>query len=158
MLLLQEGDAVTEGPIRVLVVDDSAFARKVIREVHSNGDDIEVVGTARDGLDALEKIAELTPDVVTLDLVMPNLDGLGVLRALGATKSPPAVIVVSMNNEDSELGVTALELGATDIVTKPTALATDRLYELGDELRAKVLAVARRRGRPERPILWPLRR
>ena len=68
--------------IRVLVVDDSAFARKVLREVLTGTPDIEVVGIARDGLEALEKIAELKPDVVTLDLVMPNLDGIGVLRAL----------------------------------------------------------------------------
>jgi two-component system chemotaxis response regulator CheB len=130
--------------IRVLVVDDSAFARKVVREVLAGEPTIDVVGTARDGLDALEKIVELAPDVVTLDLVMPNLDGLGFLKALAATKDPPAVIVVSMTDEDSELGVAALELGAVDIVTKPTALATDRLYELGSELRAKVMALGRR--------------
>jgi two-component system chemotaxis response regulator CheB len=144
VLLLHEGAVVTEAPVRVLVVDDSAFARKVLREVLAGDDRVEVVGTARDGLDALEKIAELAPDVVTLDLVMPNLDGVGVLKALRVAPAPPAVIVVSMNNEESELGITALELGAADIVAKPTALATDRLYDLGGELRAKVLAIARR--------------
>lgn len=131
-------------PIRVLVVDDSAFARKVIREVLAGQDGIEVVGTARDGLDALEKIAELAPDVVTLDLVMPNLDGVGVLRALEGSRVRPAIVIVSMANEESELGVTALQLGAFDVVTKPTALATDRLYDLGHELRAKVVAAAQR--------------
>jgi two-component system, chemotaxis family, protein-glutamate methylesterase/glutaminase len=133
----------TPPPIRVLVVDDSAFARKVVREVLANQDGIEVVGTARDGLDALEKIAELAPDVVTLDLVMPNLDGVGVLRALEGAHPRPAIVIVSMADEESELGVVALQLGAFDIVTKPTALATDRLYELGHELRAKVVAAAR---------------
>ncbi|MEO8875292.1 MAG: response regulator, partial [Polyangiaceae bacterium] len=65
--------------LRVLVVDDSAFARKVVSEVVNGSEHLEVVGIARDGLDALEKIAELKPDVITLDLVMPNLDGVGVL-------------------------------------------------------------------------------
>jgi two-component system chemotaxis response regulator CheB len=134
----------TSPPIRVLVVDDSAFARKVIREVLADQNGIEVVGTARDGLDALEKIAELAPDVVTLDLVMPNLDGVGVLRALEGKQTPPAIVIVSMASGESELGVAALQLGAFDVVTKPTALATDGLYELGHELRAKVVAAARR--------------
>jgi two-component system chemotaxis response regulator CheB len=135
-----------ERSIRVLVVDDSAFARKVLRESLSLSPDIEVVGTARDGLEALEKIAELRPDVVTLDLVMPNLDGLGVLRALALThqeKEGPRVIVVSISDSESALGVEALQTGAIDLVHKPTALATDRLYELAAELGAKVRAAAR---------------
>ena len=129
-------------PIRVLVVDDSAFARKVLREVLASHHDIEVVGFARDGLEGLEKIAELAPDVITLDLVMPNLDGIGLLRALPKQGGPRAVIV-SISDSESELAVTALQLGAIDLVSKPTALATDRLYELGDELVQKVRAAAR---------------
>ena len=127
--------------IRILVVDDSAFARKVMREVLAAEPDFEVVGIARDGLEALEKIAELHPDVVTMDLVMPNLDGLGVLRALTAG-APPRVVVVSVSDSDSELGLAALDAGAVDLVHKPTAMATDRLYQLGDELRLKVRAAA----------------
>jgi two-component system chemotaxis response regulator CheB len=142
--LLQEDAVVTARPVRVLVVDDSAFARKIVREVLSSQEGLEVVGIARDGLDALERIAELAPDVVTLDLVMPNLDGVGVLRALQGQAKPPAVVIVSMADEESELGVAALELGAFDVVRKPTALATDQLYELGDELRAKVLLASGR--------------
>jgi two-component system chemotaxis response regulator CheB len=125
--------------LRVLVVDDSAFARKVLREVLATSSRIDVVGVARDGLEALEQIAALAPDVVTLDLVMPNLDGLGVLRELPARR-PPRVVVVSVSDEESELVVEALALGAFDFVHKPTSLATDRLYELGGELVGKVLA------------------
>lgn len=128
--------------VRVLVVDDSAFARKTLRSVLSGHPAIEVVGIARDGLEALEKIVELTPDVVTLDLVMPNLDGLGVLRAL-PTENAPRVVIVSITDANSELAVTALQLGAVDLVQKPTALATERLYELNDELIRKVLGAAR---------------
>ena len=133
--------------IRVLVVDDSAFARKVLREALSRSDRIEVVGTARDGLEALEKIAELSPEVVTLDLVMPNLDGLELLRALPSAGSS-RVVVVSVSDADSERGVEALQAGAVQIVHKPTALATDRLYELSDELVEAVVAAAQARPTP----------
>jgi len=129
-------------PFRVLVADDSAFARKVLREVLSGDPRLEVVGIARDGLDALEKIEALAPDVVTLDLVMPNLDGIGVLDALRTRPAAPRVVVVTMTDVDSAMGVAALAGGAFDVVHKPTALATDRLYELGAELVAKVVAAA----------------
>lgn len=126
-------------PIRVLVVDDSAFARKVLRDVIGRHPHLELVGTARDGLEALEKIAELLPDVVTLDLMMPNLDGLGVLDAL-APAERRRVLIVSTAGGESELVVAALAAGAFDLVSKPTALATDRLYELGGELIHKIEA------------------
>lgn len=139
--------------IRVLVVDDSAFARKVIRQVLAQSPHIEVVGTAYDGLDAIDRIAELTPDVVTLDLVMPNLDGVGLLQAI--QKLPegrrPRVVVVSMSGGDSDLAIAALHEGAVDIVQKPTALADERLYELSDELTRKVEAAATARVRPSTP-------
>lgn len=131
--------------IRVLVVDDSAFARKVMRDVLQAAPGIEVVGTARDGLDALAKIQELDPDVMTLDLVMPHLDGLDTLRALSG-HDRPRVVVVCMAEADSDLALSALEAGALDIVHKPTALATERLYELSKELVFKVQAAAAARS------------
>jgi two-component system, chemotaxis family, protein-glutamate methylesterase/glutaminase len=128
---------------RVLVVDDSAFARKVLREVLGAHPGIEVVGVARDGLEALELVAALEPDVITLDLVMPNLDGIGVLRELASLRTRSRVVVVSISGEDSELVVEALQLGAVGLVRKPSALATDRLYELsGDLIRAVLHAAA----------------
>ncbi len=128
-------------PIRVLVVDDSAFARKVLREILSATPGIEVVGAARDGLEALEKIIELRPDVITLDLMMPNLDGLGVLRSL-PSEGAPRVIVVSISDGETELGAEALQAGAVDIVRKPTSLATQQLYELREELARKIIIAA----------------
>ena len=125
--------------LRVLVVDDSAFARKVLRKVLSDAEGLEVVGTARDGLDALERMEEFKPDVITLDLVMPGLDGLGLLRVLAGMPDAPRVVVVSSSDMESELVMDALQAGAVDMVQKPTALATERLYELGAELVAKVL-------------------
>lgn len=128
-------------PIRVLVVDDSAFVRKVLRTLLGASPRIVVVDIARDGLEALEKIADLKPDVVTLDLVMPHLDGIGVLQALPRTGAP-RVVVVSTSDAESELAMRALELGAVDIVHKPTALATDQLYAISDELVRKVEGAA----------------
>ena len=133
-------------PVRVLVVDDSAFARKVLRESLSRVPGIEVVGIARDGLEALERISELSPDVVTLDLVMPNLDGVGVLRALDGAERPK-VVVVSTSDSESELGIEALQNGAVDVVHKPTATANDRLYELSGDLAKAVLLAAQARPR-----------
>jgi len=136
----------TTAPVRVLVVDDSAFARKVLRESLSRVPGIEVVGIARDGLEALERIAELSPDVITLDLVMPNLDGVGVLRALDGAERPK-VVVVSTSDAESELGIEALQAGAVEVVHKPTATANDRLYELSGELADAVLLAAQARPR-----------
>ncbi len=148
-------------PVRVLVVDDSAFARKVLREVLGRNPLLEIVGIARDGLDALEKIAELKPDVITLDLMMPGLDGLGVPRA--PPPPGPRVVVVSTTAKDSDLAVAALQAGAFDVVHKPTALATEQLYELADELQRTVLAAGRARSplilaEPEEPASPPKRR
>jgi len=139
------------GPIRVLVVDDSAFARKVVRECLESEPAIVVVGIARDGLDALEKIAVLSPDVVTLDLMMPNLDGLGVLEALRATAGAPRVVVCSTAEADSAMMVEALSLGAVAAVVKPSPLATERVYEVRGALVAAVKVAATARL----PVLGP---
>ena len=140
--------------IRVLVVDDSAFARKVIRESLQTSASIEVVGTARDGIDALEKIATLNPDVVTLDLVMPNLDGLGVLAAL-TREQRARVVVVSMADGESDIGVAALSFGVFDLVHKPTALAVASLHEIAEELVTKVQLAATQPRRRELERLKP---
>ena len=131
----------TERRPRVLVVDDSAFARTVIARLLRASGAIDVVATARDGVDALERIGTLDPDIVTLDLTMPNVDGIGVLRALQGRRRP-RVIVVSISTIDTEIGAEALTLGAIDLIAKPTALANDRLNEIGRELIAKVLAAS----------------
>ncbi len=139
--------------IRVLVVDDSAFARKVVRESLSTSPTIEVIGTARDGIDALEKIAALDPDVITLDLVMPNLDGLGVLAVL-TPEQRARVIVVSMADGESDIGIRALSCGVFDLVHKPTALAIAALKDIAEELVAKVhlAAVQPRTRAPAVPV------
>ncbi len=128
-------------PIKVLVVDDSAYIRKVVTEMLSAEPRIQVVGTARNGRDALEKVTELKPDVVTLDLIMPELDGVGFLREQMQRRRLP-VIVVSIASENGALVVSALEAGALDFVQKPTALASERVYEIQRDLIEKVLTAA----------------
>ena len=127
--------------IRVLVVDDSAFVRKVVTQMLSRSPSIEVVGAARDGEDALDLAERLRPDVITLDLVMPRMNGGEFLRAQGKRR-PVAVVVCSIAHESGEMAMEAFEAGAVDFVQKPTALATDRVYEIADELIAKVEAAA----------------
>lgn len=144
---------------RVLVVDDSAFARKVVRESLLTSPQIEVVGIARDGIDALEKIAALKPDVITLDLVMPNLDGLGVLAAL-SPEQRARVVVVSMAEGESDVGVAALGYGVFDLVHKPTSLAVASLHDIAEDLVTKVLLAS---AQPRRliarlePAILPVR-
>jgi two-component system chemotaxis response regulator CheB len=139
------------------VIDDSAFARKVMREILAAESDIEVVGFAHDGLEALEQMQLLRPDVVTLDLLMPGLDGVGVLHAMAEWPERPQAVVVSTLDLAHELGASALTAGAFDIIHKPTAVATDRLYELRPELvRAIRAASAAPRGgrrRVEAPVV-----
>lgn len=127
--------------IRVLVVDDSAFVRKVLTRMLARSPFIEVVGGARDGLEALEMVERLKPDVVTLDLVMPVVDGLEFLRRQMAIRPIP-VVVCSISHESGAAALEALELGAVEFVQKPTALATDRVFEIADEIVAKVKAAA----------------
>ena len=127
--------------VRVLIVDDSAYVRKVIRQMLSRNPFLEVVGAARDGTEALELVQELKPDVVTCDLIMPELDGIGFIRAQMA-RQPVPIVVVSVASESGELVLAALDAGAVDFVQKPTALATDRLLEIGEELVGKVKTAA----------------
>jgi two-component system chemotaxis response regulator CheB len=130
-----------DGVVRVLIVDDSAFVRKVVRQMLSRSPFIEVVGVARDGEEAMEQVAELKPDVVTLDLNMPRFDGLEFLKRQNA-RQPVPVVLLSIASESGELVMKALDAGAVDIVRKPTALASDEIMQVADELIAKVKAAA----------------
>src|SRR4051812_14339030 len=98
---------------RVLIVDDSAYVRKVIRQMLSRSPFIDVVGIARDGMEALELVPELKPDVITCDLIMPQLDGVGFIREQMARRPLP-IIVVSVASESGEQVLAALDAGAVD--------------------------------------------
>jgi two-component system chemotaxis response regulator CheB len=127
---------------RVLIVDDSAYVRKVFREILSRSPFIEVVGVARDGEEALELVAALRPDVVTCDLNMPAMDGVTFVREQMA-RHPVAIILITIASGSAEQVLAALDAGAVDFVQKPTALATDKLLEIAAELIEKVKSAAR---------------
>ena len=128
-------------PLRVLVVDDSAYIRKVVKEMLTRDGSIEVVGTARDGEDALQLVEQLHPDVVTCDLIMPGVGGVEFIRRQMATRPLP-IVIVSIAAESSERVLSGLDAGAIDFVQNPTALATEKLFDLGEELVSKIVAGA----------------
>ena len=125
--------------LRVVVIDDSAYVRKVVREILTRSPFIEVVGTARDGREALDLVERLEPDVVTCDLNMPELDGVGFVREQ-MQRRPVPIIIMSIANETAEAALTALDAGAVDFVQKPTALASEKIFEVSSELIEKVKA------------------
>lgn len=131
-------------PLRLLVVDDSALYRKLVSQVLAEADNVEVVGTACNGRVALEKIDQLRPDLITLDLEMPELDGLGVLRQLQERHSPVGAIVLSaLSTEGATATTKALEAGAFDFNLKPTGASPEEsLDELRRNLIPKVHAFA----------------
>ncbi|HZD42815.1 MAG TPA: response regulator, partial [Methanomicrobiales archaeon] len=123
--------------IRVLVVDDSIFMRTIIRDMLEKDDRIEVIGTAFDGLDALKKIEELSPDIVTLDIEMPRMDGFSVLERLHSLPSSPKTLILSsLTTRDAEMTRRALILGADDFMFKPKDIQETRGIE--SELLAKI--------------------
>ncbi len=132
-----------ERAIRVLVVDDSAFMRYTITKYLTADPEIEVVGQARDGLDALEKVATLRPDVVTLDVEMPRMDGLTALRRIMREHPVPVVMLSSLTQRGAYTTIQALMRGAVDFVPKPTT-GVD-IGTVADELIAKVKVAARSR-------------
>lgn len=129
--------------VRVLVVDDSGFVRSVISQELGTDPEIEVVGTARDGIDAIEKVKKLRPDVVTMDIIMPEMDGLTALEHIMKEAPTPVVMLSALTTSGAEVTIKALELGAVDFFLKPSVLSP-----LGDasskaELLTKIKLAAR---------------
>ena len=127
--------------IKVLVVDDSALVRKLFGQVFSAEPDFEVE-VARDGLDALAKLASFAPDVITLDIHMPQMDGLACLDRIMLERPCPVVMVSSQTAEGADVTLEALRLGAVDFVAKPAGAVSMRIDALAPELVAKVRAAA----------------
>jgi two-component system chemotaxis response regulator CheB len=128
--------------VRVLIVDDSAFVRRALMRMLDASPDIEVVGVAVDGRDAVEKVKELQPDVVTLDIKMPRLGGLEALKRIMDENPVPVLLLSSLTTESAEVTLRGLELGAMDFVDKSSVQGNMNLMNLAEDLKAKIRALA----------------
>jgi two-component system chemotaxis response regulator CheB len=138
--------------IRVLIVDDSAFMRKIIGDILREDPVMEIVGKARNGNEAIEMTKSLSPDVITLDIEMPGKSGLEALEEIMEYKPIPVVMVSSLTKGGANVTMQALDLGAVDFVTKPSGSMSIDMEKIGAELRRKVIeasfAAVRRKGGP----------
>jgi two-component system, chemotaxis family, protein-glutamate methylesterase/glutaminase len=137
-----------ENKIRVLVVDDSAVMRQLLSEILSSDPQIEVVGTASDPYVARDKIKSLNPDVLTLDVEMPRMDGLAFLRNLMRLRPMPVVMCSSLTQQGADIALDALALGAVDFVAKPKVDVLRGMKDSAQEIVAKVKVAAQARVQP----------
>jgi two-component system, chemotaxis family, protein-glutamate methylesterase/glutaminase len=140
-----------ERQVRVLVVDDSAMVRKLLSALLGGDPEIQVVDTAADPYEARDKIKRHSPDVITLDVEMPKMDGLTFLRNIMRLRPMPVVMVSSLTEEGAEVTLTALQIGAVDFVSKPKLGIAEGLSAMADELRLKVKTAAKARVRYREP-------
>ena len=128
--------------IRVVVVDDSALVRSLLAEIINRQSDMECVGTANDPLIAREMIRELNPDVITLDIEMPKMDGIDFLGRLMRLRPMPVVMISTLTERGADITMRALELGAVDFVAKPRIGLADGIKELASQIVDKVRVAA----------------
>ncbi|MGD9807465.1 MAG: chemotaxis response regulator protein-glutamate methylesterase [Deferribacterales bacterium] len=124
--------------VKLLVVDDSAFMRKAIENMVKKDSDIVIVGTARNGVEAVQKVKDLKPDVMTLDIEMPQMDGLTALQKIMAENPLPVIMVSSLTTEGADATLKALDLGAVDFIPKDKSFASFGVMKIEDQLIAKV--------------------
>ncbi|MCW9030015.1 MAG: chemotaxis response regulator protein-glutamate methylesterase [Gammaproteobacteria bacterium] len=128
--------------VKVLIIDDSALVRQLLTEIFNSDPDIEVIGTAQDPYDAREKIKKLNPDVLTLDVEMPKMDGITFLTNLMRLRPMPVVMISSLTEKGADVTFEALELGAVDFVSKPKIDVSVGLKEYAEEICEKVKTAA----------------
>ncbi|MDR1873510.1 MAG: chemotaxis response regulator protein-glutamate methylesterase [Synergistaceae bacterium] len=136
-----------ESKIRVLIVDDSALMRRMLGDILNGDPRIEVIATARDGVDGLDKLRALSPDVVTLDVEMPKKDGLTMLEEMMKERPTPVIMVSSLTQEGAQTTLRALALGCVDFVAKPSSAISLDIKEVGAELISKVVMASAARVR-----------
>jgi len=139
--------------IKVLVVDDSAFMRKMLREILSSDPDIEVIGVARNGKEAVEKVNLLSPDVITMDVEMPVMTGIQAVEAIMKQKPTPIIMVSAYTVENASITFEALDRGALDFITKPGGPISIRLQDVKEKIIEKVKAVSHVNVKALRPPL-----
>jgi two-component system chemotaxis response regulator CheB len=130
------------GKIRVLIIDDSALIRKILTEVLNSSPEIEVIGAAADPLIAREMIKQLNPDVLTLDIEMPHMDGITFLSNLMRLRPTPVVMISTLTEHGAEATLNALALGAVDFIAKPKVDVVNTLNEYAEEIISKVIVAA----------------
>lgn len=131
--------------IKLLVVDDSAFMRKAIENMVKKDPDIEIVGAGKNGLDAIEMVKTLKPDVMTLDIEMPRMDGLTALQKIMAETPLPVIMVSSLTTEGADSTLKALDLGAVDFIPKDKSFASFGVMKIEDQLIAKIKDFSKRK-------------
>ncbi|WP_322818757.1 chemotaxis response regulator protein-glutamate methylesterase [Tepidiforma sp.] len=141
-------------PIRVLVVDDSAFMRRAIERLLTAHPGVTVVGQAADGMEAVRKALELRPDVITMDVEMPRMDGVSAVGEIMQTIPTPIVMVSTLTHEGTATAIRALEAGAVECVGKPSGLSTD-LVNVGERLYEAVHRASQARLARRRPVALP---
>lgn len=129
--------------IKVLIVDDSAFMRKILTDILSDDSRIDVIGTAKNGEDALNQISKLKPDLITLDVEMPVMDGITALKRIVKDFKIPVVMLSSLTQAGADLTLEALEIGAVDFITKPTSIFKINTDEIKSKLIEKVIAASK---------------
>jgi two-component system chemotaxis response regulator CheB len=129
--------------IRVLIVDDSALIRNILKEIINSSDFLEVVGTSSDPYEAREQIKQLNPDVITLDVEMPRMDGITFLKNLMRLRPMPVLMISTLTEKGSEVTLQALELGAVDYVAKPKVSVAEEMQKLADDIITKIRIAAR---------------
>ncbi|MCH1623764.1 protein-glutamate methylesterase/protein-glutamine glutaminase [Ferdinandcohnia quinoae] len=129
--------------INVLIVDDSAFMRKLISDFLTEDPRIEVIGTARNGVDALEKVKKLQPDVVTMDVEMPMMSGIEALKKIMETMPLPIVMLSSTTKEGAENTIFAMQYGAVDFIQKPSGPISIDLHNIKEEIVTKVVQASK---------------
>jgi two-component system, chemotaxis family, protein-glutamate methylesterase/glutaminase len=139
--------------IKVLIIDDSALIRQMLTQICNATEDIEVVGTAADPYIAREKIKKLNPDVLTLDVEMPRMDGLAFLSNLMRLRPMPVVMISALTQKGADITLQALEYGAVDFIAKPQLDISQTFNEYSTEILAKIRMAARAQVRPIFPVL-----
>ncbi len=129
--------------IRVLVVDDSAFMRKILRDIINSDPELEVCCEARDGIEAINAVKVHKPDVVTLDIEMPRMNGLDALRVIMKQSPTPVIMVSALTQEGADATIKALEYGAIDFIPKPSSSISINMKEMKDDIIAKIKEAAR---------------
>lgn len=156
-MTISSANPVTSDPsplIKVLIVDDSAFMRYSITHHLEGNTKIQVIGTAKNGVEALELIPKLNPDVITMDIEMPQMDGISTLREIMKKYPRPVIMLSSLTFEGSEATITALTIGAVDFVPKPAQKAN--INEVMDEVATKILRAATVRIKNQAPAAFDL--